>query len=338
MTLFGALVWGIKTLPAERWQMIAAVPMAKNGNGEWQGLNLTFYGFFSATASTFGVALMIVLLSSIGTSLLTAAAVIATMMAICVPASKVLARVIEGKRNTFTIAGAAFVASLILPPGMVLVQRGLWRVVQHQDLRVAGAGGGRNCVRAVRGDRQDGVPELRLLLWQAAERSESAAGADVFTLSAGVPWQHQESGVRLRTGGRTTDSGADDYLAGVYAVWTGGLGILSSWTLAAGGTCASVGDMELEGAIGMFARRLSRKFADFRVSGMALIAMGYLTLTLSIIPGDGLTPNLMAGLVQVTSASVIVPLQLLWMGLFLYYGRSRVTGSVVSFHVVAERV
>ena len=42
--LFGALAWGIRALPAERWQMIAAVPLAKNGNGEWQGLNLTFYG------------------------------------------------------------------------------------------------------------------------------------------------------------------------------------------------------------------------------------------------------------------------------------------------------
>ena len=47
------------------------------------------------------------------------------MMAICVPASKVMARVIEGKRNTFTIAGAAFLASLILPPGMLLAQRAL---------------------------------------------------------------------------------------------------------------------------------------------------------------------------------------------------------------------
>ena len=167
--LLGALTWGIRALPAERWQMIAAVPMAKNRNGEWQGLNLTFYGFFSATASTFGVALMIVLLAAIGTPLLTAAAVIATVMAICVPASKVLARVIEGKRNTFTIAGAAFLASLILPPGMVLVQRGLWRWFDVKDLCDADLGGGRDYVRTVRGHRQDGLPQLRLLLRQAGK-------------------------------------------------------------------------------------------------------------------------------------------------------------------------
>ena len=121
--LFGVLAWGVKTLPSERWQMIAAVPLTKQGNGEWQGLNLTYYGFFSATASTFGVAMTIVLLASVATPVLVVVAVIAVMLAICVPASKVLAWVIESKRNTFTIAGAAFLASLLLPPGLLLAQR-----------------------------------------------------------------------------------------------------------------------------------------------------------------------------------------------------------------------
>jgi hypothetical protein len=43
-------------------------------------------------------------------------------------------------------------------------------------------------------------------------------------------------------------------------------------------------------------------------------------------------------LAKVTAAGVIVLLRLYWLGLFLFYGRSRVTGSVVSFHVVAGRV
>ena len=48
--LFATLIWGIKTLPSERWQMIAAVAVAKTMDGAWQGINFTFYGFFSATA------------------------------------------------------------------------------------------------------------------------------------------------------------------------------------------------------------------------------------------------------------------------------------------------
>ncbi len=103
--MLGILTWGVRTLPSERWQMIASVPLAKNGNGGWQGLNLTYYGFFSATASTFGVALVMVLLSSVGTPLVAAAAVIAAMLAICVPASKVLAWVIEGSATRSQLPG-----------------------------------------------------------------------------------------------------------------------------------------------------------------------------------------------------------------------------------------
>ncbi len=71
---------------------------------------------------------------------------------------------------------------------------------------------------------------------------------------------------------------------------------------------------------------------------MALIAMAYLVVMLSVIPNEGLAPNLALGLAQLTSAGVIVLLQASRVGLFLFYGRSRVTVSVVSFHVVAERV
>ena len=35
---------------------------------------------------------------------------------------------------------------------------------------------------------------------------------------------------------------------------------------------------------------------------------------------------------------MILVLQLLWVALFLYYGRSRVTASTLSFHVVADRI
>ena len=80
---------------------------------------------------------------------------------------------------------------------------------------------------------------------------------------------------------------------------------------------------------------------DSRISAyqvMAIVAMLYLTLMMTLLPGGGPLPNLAAGLAQVTSAGVIVALQVMWVGLFLFYGRSRVTDSVVSFHVVTERV
>ncbi len=71
---------------------------------------------------------------------------------------------------------------------------------------------------------------------------------------------------------------------------------------------------------------------------MAVVAMAYLASMITVLSGGGPMPNLAAGLAKLASAGVIVLLQVLWVSLFLFYGRSRVTGSVVSFHVVSERV
>jgi hypothetical protein len=68
--LFGVIFyWGFRALPAERWQILASLPRTKQSSGEWQGLNLTFYGFFVATASALAVATVIVLTASEGISL-----------------------------------------------------------------------------------------------------------------------------------------------------------------------------------------------------------------------------------------------------------------------------
>src|SRR5262249_33915732 len=104
---FAALLyWGIRSLPAERWQMLAAVPISKVDGTSWRGLNLTFYGFFSATGTTFGICMLLLLLLSLQVPATAAAALALLVLAICVPASRLFARIVERKRNTFTIAGA----------------------------------------------------------------------------------------------------------------------------------------------------------------------------------------------------------------------------------------
>ena len=336
--MFGVLGWGVRTLPSERWQMIAAVPMAKNGKGEWQGLNLTFYGFFSATASTFGVALTIVLLASVGTPLLVVAAVIAAMLAICVPASKVLAWVIEGKRNTFTIAGAAFLASLILPPGLLLAQGAL----------------------AVRfGMRMEVMP---ILAAAAIAYALSEAIGRMACLSFGCCYGKplRDTGPRMARlfsrfplvfCGNTKKAAYASGLADVPLVPVQTItGVVFTVAGLAGLSLFLAGHFRLAALVPALAtwawRALSEGLradhrGDSRVSAyqrMALIAMAYLILILTLLPGGGPTPDLAGALRQVPSAVVIVMLQALWVMLFLFYGRSRVTGSVVSFHVVADRV
>jgi hypothetical protein len=335
--LFRALLWGIRTLPAERWQMIAAVPITKGSDGAWQGLNLTFYGFFSATASAFGVSLVIVLLSSVGTPLVAVAAVIATMLGICVPASKLVARVIEGKRNTFTIAGAAFLASLILPPGLLLAQRGLadWFDIRIYVMPILAASANVYALSEAIGRMaclsfgccygkpvRDASPRLARLFARFPlvfhGSTKKAAYASGLADEPLIPVQTITSVVFT--------------LAGLVGL---GLFLTGQWRLAAiVPVLATWGWRALSESLRADYRGNSRISA---YQWMALIAMAYLTVVLTVIPSDGPLPNLAVGLTQVTSAGMILILQLLWVALFLYYGRSRVTGSVVSFHVVAER-
>ncbi len=68
--------------------MLAAVPIAKSSDGSWRGLNLTFYGFFSATGTTFGFALMLLLLASVGIPAMVSALLVVVVLLVCVPASR----------------------------------------------------------------------------------------------------------------------------------------------------------------------------------------------------------------------------------------------------------
>src|SRR5271165_592057 len=113
--LFVLLTWGVRTLSAERWQMLAAVPVAKAADGSWRGANLTFYGLFSATGTAFGFTMMLLLLASLGVPASIAILLAILLLTVCVPASRLIAGLVERKHNTFTIAGAAFVTSLTLP-------------------------------------------------------------------------------------------------------------------------------------------------------------------------------------------------------------------------------
>src|SRR5215831_4163566 len=96
-------LWGFRRLPDEGWQMIASVPMRKHADGHWQGLNLTYYGFFNATAMAFACTMVLILMSSIQASLRATVAVLTMGLLIALPMARIVARIVEGKRHTFTV-------------------------------------------------------------------------------------------------------------------------------------------------------------------------------------------------------------------------------------------
>ncbi|MGH9937854.1 MAG: prolipoprotein diacylglyceryl transferase, partial [Blastocatellia bacterium] len=115
ITFAVCFVWAFNRLPRERWQMIAAVPTVKGESGDWRGLNLTFYGFFQATANVFAVATVFVLLGAINVPAACVFVLISALFAVCWPSSRWIARAVEKKSYTFTVAGALFVGAIGAP-------------------------------------------------------------------------------------------------------------------------------------------------------------------------------------------------------------------------------
>ena len=115
------LRWAFKTLPAEKWQIMATIPVAKEGTNEWKGLNLTYYGLFTASATVTAAVIMVVLLAAIRVPLQAAVVLVVLVFALCFPAAKVVARLVEKKPHTLTIAGASFLGIIAAPFAVWLV-------------------------------------------------------------------------------------------------------------------------------------------------------------------------------------------------------------------------
>ena len=120
--LFVVLLWWSRRLPGERWQIAAAIPVGRSDNGRWRGVNLTFYGMFTANAVLMASALMLVMLGSLGVSPFEVVVVMLPLISLSAPAARLVARWVEHKPATLTVAGAGF-AALLLAPWLTLLAR-----------------------------------------------------------------------------------------------------------------------------------------------------------------------------------------------------------------------
>ncbi|MCB2193670.1 MAG: prolipoprotein diacylglyceryl transferase, partial [Deltaproteobacteria bacterium] len=120
--LFAVLLWWSRRLPGERWQIAAAIPVGKAPGGRWRGLNITFYGMFTANAVLLAAALMLIMLGSLGISPFQVMVVMLPLISLSAPAARLVARWVEHKPATLTVAGAGF-AALVLAPWLTLLAR-----------------------------------------------------------------------------------------------------------------------------------------------------------------------------------------------------------------------
>jgi len=109
------LRWGFTQLPGEKWQILAALPKHKEADGQWLGTNLTAYGLVTACAYAASIALTLILLGALSLPLFDTLVAAAAILAAVIPASSLVARIVEKKAYTFTVGGASFVGVVLAP-------------------------------------------------------------------------------------------------------------------------------------------------------------------------------------------------------------------------------
>ncbi|MDT8441926.1 MAG: prolipoprotein diacylglyceryl transferase [Desulfuromonadales bacterium] len=331
------LAWGVRSLPVERWQFLAALPTARDPRDEhWCGINLTWYGFLSANAYLLAIMLFLVLTAAAGVPLEATLLFCGGLLALCVPASRLVARLIEKKAHTFTVGGAVFIGLLAAPWLMGLLRSWLGHEFAGLPVLAAlaiayalGEGLGRlACLSfgCCYGRPLDDCPPLLQRLF--ARRAVRFFGTTKKIAYAGglegvpvLPVQALTALLYTATSLCST------------ALFLGGQ-FLAAFCL-----CLIVTQLWRVGSEWLR--------ADFRGHGraltayqwMGLTALPYSLLALLLLPaGLPVEPRLAVGLQALWQPGLLLTLQALWLLLFLFTGRSEVTGARLSFHVHAERI
>lgn len=332
------LSWGFRTLPREKWQILAALPKTKDGNGGWIGQNFTFYGVFNANAYVLGVAVFIVLMGSLSLPLTGIVVAVAALLAVCIPAASLVARVVEKKRYTFTVGGASFVGILVAP----------WLVTGVNAAMAPSAA----------------IPVMPFL---AALSIGYAFGEGIGRLACisfgccyGKPLCRCHSRIRklfekhsfVFLGATKKISYADGLegervipIQALTAVIYCGWGVIGVYLFLKGFYFAAFFTTLV---VTQAWRTVSEFFrADYRGGGkisayqtMGLLSILYALLIIFFFSHSSVSrpAEVATGLGYLWRPEMLLSLQVLWIAVFLHTGRSRVTGSSLSFHVIRQRI
>jgi prolipoprotein diacylglyceryltransferase len=330
------LAWAFRRLPEERWQFLASVPrVRREGDGHWEGINYTYYGVLVASA-TLGAALVFVfLLGTVGIGPLTALLLLGGVMAGALPAAGLVARLVERKRYTFTVGGASFVG-LLLAPWIALA---LFRFSGEDGsvlsvLSAAGVayafGEGLGRLACISFGCCYGKPLHRVRPWLRRlvhpwafvfhGSTRKIAYADGLEGRPVVPIQAVTSVIYLLAALTGFYLGLNGRGAAAFLVT---IGVTQAWRF-----------------VSEFFRddeRGGRRITAYQA--FALLALLYAVLLVLVLPPVTSTAaDLLRGARAIWNPGVLLLGQGLWLAVFLHTGRSRVTASRVSFHVLRDRI
>jgi hypothetical protein len=335
MILFFLYRWAFVHLPQAGWQMLAAVPVSSPDGEEWQGINFTFYGLFNALSYAAAAAVVVFLCGSIGVSGAFLLAVIAIILGICIPASSLVARVVEKKSYTLSIGGAVFVGTLLAPWIVLLVGKFLENkggvIPVLAAIGVAYALG-------------EGMGRLACISFGCCY------GRPISSLSPGWRQRLEKFGLVFRGGTKKAS----------YAGGFEGVPLLpvQAVTAVLYTVCALAAmNMFLYGFFlpalltSMLVTQLWRFYSEFlrsdyrgrgRISvyqGMSLICAGYVLALPFFFPStSGSVPEVFSGFARLWTPGTILFLQAVGLITFWFTGKSDVTGSRLRFYVRRDRI
>ncbi len=336
---FGLLLkWAFKSLPKERWQILASLPVSKEGSDDWTGINFTYYGFFTALATVSAVSTVFLLLGTIDVPAKLTFVLVGLLFSLCLPAAKLIARLVEKKPQTLTIGGASFVGFLAAP-GIA------WILSSNSALGTYH------------------VPALPLLAAMSVAYALGEGLGRLACISFGCcygkplaechPWLRKVIGSHSFVfSGKAKKIAYERGLDGEHVVPIQALTSMLYVAVALAGILLYLksyysASLVLTITVTQSWRVLSEMLrADYRGAGklsayqiMALVAIacGWLTaftFNEASVPTAGLT----SGITSLWDPAVLLFLQLVGLITFVYTGRSMVTASTMSFHVIKDRI
>jgi hypothetical protein len=328
-----SLFWGFKHLPGEKWQILAALPRKKQATGNWDGLNLTYYGLLSANAYTFAVVMFFILGASVNIPVRGLCLLIIVLLSVCMPAAKIVARIVEKKQGTLTVGGAVFIGTLAAPWLIFLINQTLGHLLGfHMNLTLVlsaicvaysyGEGLGR--LACVSFGCCYGKPLHQCPFW-----IQKCFGRFYLVFSGQTKKIAYASGlegekvipIQIITAALYCTSA----LAGTWLFLEGFFALALVETIVV---------TQVWRIVSEFFRADFR--GSFKVTPYQLMAAGGLVYSLGVVnlfPATQTLVQLREGLTQLWNPWMILGIQVVWIAAFLYTGQSSVTGSKISFHV-----
>jgi len=331
--------WGFIHLPEEKWQILASVPRQKHSAATWNGINFTFYGLFTALAYTFATAILVILLESVNIPLSGLSILVVSILGLCVPASKLIARIVEKKSSTFTVSGASFTGIALTPLVVVAINHLIGNrmgfhlpvVVVMAALATAyafGEGIGRlacisfgccygKCLSDCPLWMQRFMKNVCFVFYGKTKKIAYAHGLDGQKV---IPVQALTSLIFCSSGLISVYL----FLEGYYrSAFLQAVFVTQIWRL-----------------VSEFLR------ADYRGEGkisvyqiLSGISVGLAVIFCWVFPVDALlTGDVWTGLSAMWDPFVIILLQIIFVSTFIYTGKSQVTASITMFYVVRNRI